>query len=349
MDKLLNEALPSRYMDEGRFPFTPFPTGWYRVAAGRGLRRGEVRPLRCFGRDLVLLRSDSGVASVLDAHCPHLGAHLGHGGRIQEGALVCPFHGWRFMPDGKRAGRAGADGPGLRCWPTQEVNGAIMMWFDTAARAPLWPVPVIEEAHAPDWARFWSARPRRVRTHVQELAENGIDRAHFTSIHRKQIARIETEALSVEGPVLTHRMRNGFPSRIDHFNRLVGLREGGVTGLPGVLQFTYYGLGTMVCRAQVTGRFPVSFITVLYFLPIDTECVEVTGELALRRRRPLTWLLQAVAVRETERAISADAAILEHKRYLDRPHLTEADGPIPQYRAWARQFYPQDGIGVTTP
>ena len=36
-----------------------------------------------------------------DAHCPRLGAHLGHGGRVEAGELACPFHGWRFDADGR--------------------------------------------------------------------------------------------------------------------------------------------------------------------------------------------------------------------------------------------------------
>ena len=84
-----------------RFPFPAYPNGWARVALGEDLPPGGVVPLRYFGRDLVLFRTDSGEARVLDAHCPHLGAHLGHGGRVEGEGIRCPFHAWWWDGDGR--------------------------------------------------------------------------------------------------------------------------------------------------------------------------------------------------------------------------------------------------------
>src|SRR5437016_2540548 len=41
-------------------------------------------------------RPSGGEARVMDAHCMHLGAHLGVGGRVENDCLRCPFHGWKF-------------------------------------------------------------------------------------------------------------------------------------------------------------------------------------------------------------------------------------------------------------
>ena len=43
------------------FPF-PIPSGWFPVSASAGIAPGEVRRLECFGRELVLCRTDAGVA-----------------------------------------------------------------------------------------------------------------------------------------------------------------------------------------------------------------------------------------------------------------------------------------------
>ena len=41
-----------------------------------------------------------------------------------------------------------------------------------------------------------------------------------------------------------------------------------------------------------------------------------------------------------------DVPIWENRAYLSQPKLTEADGPIAQYRRWYRQFYSDwDGEG----
>ena len=69
-----------------RFPFSSNPIGWFAVAYSHDLPAGGVLPLAYFGTDLVAFRAEDGTAHVLDAHCPHLGAHLGHGGVVEAAA-----------------------------------------------------------------------------------------------------------------------------------------------------------------------------------------------------------------------------------------------------------------------
>ena len=75
---------------------------------GTGARR-HVRPVTYLGQDLVLFRGEDGTARVFDAHCPHLGAHLGVGGRVCGDGIICPFHGWRFDGRGRLAEVPGVD------------------------------------------------------------------------------------------------------------------------------------------------------------------------------------------------------------------------------------------------
>ena len=55
----------------------PIPFGWYAVAFSDELSIKEVKPLYFFAKDLVLYRTETGIPVLLDAFCPHLGAHLG--------------------------------------------------------------------------------------------------------------------------------------------------------------------------------------------------------------------------------------------------------------------------------
>ena len=127
------------------FPNTGHPTGWFQVVWSAEVAAGDVRPLHYFGEDLVAYRTESGAAQVLDAHCPHMGAHLGYGGCVQGEDIVCPFHGWSWdragantmVPsEGKPTGRRT-----IRRWPTHESNGIVLVWHDRAGREPLWPGP----------------------------------------------------------------------------------------------------------------------------------------------------------------------------------------------------------------
>ena len=61
-----------------------------------------VKAVRLLGQDLVLFRAQSGEPRVLDAYCPHLGAHLALGGRD-----------WRFESPDPRRRRHADSGDGL--------------------------------------------------------------------------------------------------------------------------------------------------------------------------------------------------------------------------------------------
>ncbi|WP_420437385.1 Rieske 2Fe-2S domain-containing protein [Candidatus Poriferisocius sp.] len=48
----------------------------------RVLAVGEIKSFYAFGKDLVLYRTESGEARLIDAYCPHMGAHIGAGGKV---------------------------------------------------------------------------------------------------------------------------------------------------------------------------------------------------------------------------------------------------------------------------
>ena len=48
------------------------------------------------GKAFAVFRDEEGIAHLLDAYCPHMGANLGAGGQVKGSCLECPFHGWRF-------------------------------------------------------------------------------------------------------------------------------------------------------------------------------------------------------------------------------------------------------------
>lgn len=182
-----------------RFPHG-LPTGWFQVAHGHELAPGQVLPLRYFGRDLVLFRTESGEPHLLDAFCPHLGAHLGHGGKVRGERLVCPFHAWELegsgrcvhVPYAERQPRRAA----VRPWPLVERNGLLFAWHDRASRAPLWEVPVIPEHGDPAWSDYRTGE-WRIRTSVQDMAENQVDAAHFLYVHGS--ARVPTTVAERHG------------------------------------------------------------------------------------------------------------------------------------------------------
>ena len=123
---------------------------------------------------------------MLDAYCPHLGAHLGAGGKVEGDTIRCPFHGWRFDGDGACVEIPYAQRippkARLRAWPVIERNGAILVWRHAEGKPPDWDVPEIPEFATPTGPPP-SCYRWKIRTRNQEMAENAVDRAHFRYVH----------------------------------------------------------------------------------------------------------------------------------------------------------------------
>ena len=184
-----------------RYPM-PMPFGWYAVSYSDELAAGESKAVRYFNQDLVLFRTESGQAVLLEAYCPHLGAHLGYGihenegkgGRIQGESIVCPFHAWKFNENGECTDVPYAKNMppkvanGKQCiyaYPTVEKNQAIWVWYHPEQIAPLFEVEDLPELHSNDWTEI-STYEWTFHSHIQETAENGCDAAHFMYVHGSQ-------------------------------------------------------------------------------------------------------------------------------------------------------------------
>ena len=172
-----------------RFPF-PVPNGWFVVAESADLEVGGVRALYYFARDLVLFRADDGEAHLVDAHCPHLGAHLAVGGRVEGGCLRCPFHGWLFEGDGGRCveipyavgDRIPSSGPGP-AYPVVERNGFVWAWHHASEEPPFYEVPIGARARATPTGSPPVLKEFEVAVAAEDMAENNVDYAHFQFVH----------------------------------------------------------------------------------------------------------------------------------------------------------------------
>ena len=327
-----------------RFPFPPFPSGWFRVADARDARADTVRALRYFGRDLVLTRGADGAPRLFDAHCPHLGAHLGVGGRLVDGTLQCPFHGWRFDGDGRCVSApmtTRTPAARLGTWAAREWCGAILAYHGPENEAPSWEPPVVPESSSPEWTPLRPANRWVIRSHPQEFGENGMDLAHFPFLHSQQTDQIRTEEVAANGPLFLHRTFQRYT--------IFGLARLWVREVTGPLDVTLVGPGCAINRASVHAGRDLHYIYLFFFTPIDGEHVEMRSMITMRRlgSRPLEWALLRKAMSEGAKTIEQDIPIWENKRYRDRPHLSDADGPILTFRRWYRQFHaPADATGA---
>lgn len=313
----------------GGIPLPANPTGWYVLAMSDELRPGEVLARRNFGRELALFRTESGAARAVDAFCPHMGAHLGHQGRVEGDELVCAFHGLRYDADGRcRATSTGEPPPAarLRRYRLSEQDGMILVWFDERDRAPEWSVPPLEaERYTPiAWRRF------QFRGHPQETTENSVDFGHFLHTHGFPAAS-DANDLRIEGPVLRahYGIRRAFHKR---FPRLALSIEFDVT----VHGLGYSQVDAFVREGGVDLR--------LFVLPIPREAERVDlvlGASCRHRFRTVAYAFRSFAIRALCSEVAQDIEVWQHKAHLLQPKLTKGEAAVAAYRRWCRQFDPE--------
>jgi nitrite reductase/ring-hydroxylating ferredoxin subunit len=309
-----------------RYPFPASPNGWFSVGAVADLAPGDVRPVLYFGRDLVLFRSEDEIARVFDAHCPHLGANLGVGGRVCGDGIACPFHGWRFDGGGQLVEVPGVDRrprASVQTWPVCERNGRIFVWHHADGVPPSYEV----FGYRPNESGWtpWRSNSYRVRVHVQDLTENIIDRSHFSAVH--DMAPPETDHFDV---------------RFDGISMVVeqSLKVTAVDVAGYEIQTTSTTCGPGIVAVEVS-QDPIEMLTYITQTPIDEELTEVNLCFSMKALPDpkATESISELNDRITNEQFAQDVPIWENKIYRDRPMLTKNDGPIMQYRRWFRQFY----------
>jgi len=307
-----------------RFPFPRYPNGWFQVAYADEIGPGEVARLSYFGKELVAFRGESGQLEVLDAYCPHLGAHLAVGGKVIGDTLRCPFHGWRFdgqgqcveVPYAKRIPPKSS----TPCWPVIERNGLVLVWHHAEGKPPQWEIPTLPEYQNENWTDYTRLR-WKIRSHNQEMAENAVDRAHFHYVHGT--LEVPESKVEIEGPYLRMVQRSK-----------LGTPRGPIEGQ---IASTNYGMG--FGHTRFTGI--VETLLIGCVAPIDDEYLDVRFSFTVKKLGNADVMrgVGKALIADIEKQMGEDMPIWENKRYLAKPLLCDADGPVPAFRRWCSQFY----------
>lgn len=321
-----------------RFPFPSFPRGWFVVAFSHELAPGAVKTVHYFDQDIVLFRTQTGVASAVDKTCPHLGAHVG-GGRVDGECLRCPFHAWGFDAHGKciDVPYAAKVPPkaALRTWPLREQNGALFVYYDPAGVAPAWDLPVLDESGwTPNQTIRWE-----IASHPQEIAENAVDCAHLLPVHDVR----DTHIVALE--------------QADHTMRVVlrFVASGAVIQMPDEindveLDVRMHGIGQMISNTHVITA-GLRTRQRIHPTPINRERIAIfaLGNTRVMPDPQYTHEIDQIFWDAFVADFAKDFPIWENKAYLTQPMLAAGDGPISKYRRWAKQFYAYPQVQAAEP
>jgi phenylpropionate dioxygenase-like ring-hydroxylating dioxygenase large terminal subunit len=308
----------------GHDTWPPVPNGWFAVAWSKDLVPGDVRRIRYFDQELVLFRTRSGAARVLDAYCSHLGAHLAEGGTVIGECIRCPFHHWHYDGDGAcvqipYAKKIPAQAK-VRSWPVTECNEMIFVGHHAEGNPPLFDFPAMPEFSHPDWTppRYFDLE---VPVHMQDMAENNCDPMHFKYVHTMpEIPESEIEYgddgyfMRMISRYANEQYWGGLDVTLERDSWGLGLTSVRLKGIPdvGLLMFTST---SPIDRSHTHSR---------WVFTVTSNLVDTLGQ---------------EFIDGMSQGVEADRRIWENKIYRARPVLCEGDAFLGPFRQWARKFY----------
>lgn len=316
-----------------------FARGWFAVANASEVG-GEPMALHYFGEDMVLYRGESGRFVLLGAYCPHMGTKLGSAPNsattrretYMEGDNIrCPFHAWRFGPDGICNEIPYHDGPipsgaRIRSWPVEERYGIVFAWNDPEGLEPDFDIADFPQWNDPAWVRWDGLEYLADLNHPIEIFDNMSDVAHLGLLHGGDAIAYEN---AYEGHLMHQRQRSA-------------VEAGGLFG------DTYSTLAGYVGPGIAFGKFQeMEAVEIICVTPIDDGTCRL-WQTAMMKARPGQSPEEAKAMRDSTSAmfgngLLTDGDVWKHKRPAINVMQLPSDGPFLQSRKWYSQFFnPRD-------
>ncbi|MBD2018726.1 aromatic ring-hydroxylating dioxygenase subunit alpha [Leptolyngbya sp. FACHB-36] len=156
---------------------------WHVVALSDDLPVGGVISARLLETNLVVWRGDDGRVQVWHDRCPHRSVRLS-GGKVVNNALVCPYHGLAYSPEGRCVNVPAHPGyvpPPQACAQTfmaQDRYGLIYVCLGEPAHE----LPTPGEWDDRSFRRYING-PYAIPTNGLRAIENFLDVAHLAFIH----------------------------------------------------------------------------------------------------------------------------------------------------------------------
>ena len=331
----------ARYRERSYPP--PLPDGWYRVAASRDIKPGEVKHVQCVGAQIALFRGrPSGRIAAVEAFCPHRGANLARG-RVEGDRLQCPFHGWQVDVNGRvRDPACGEDRTLIhRHWEAIDYYGMVMIYLSARQGAePPYRLPSQPEIDDRRFVFRGQHDAGDVDMHIIEFAENSVDFAHFSHLHG--IMRIPWTNIKLPWIRIRHELTWSLDNALAHVCYF---------GDEPVLEIGGRVLEKTRSRALITFLGPGSIVKFDFRVPGIGEIAMFqthTPVEALKQRVTFRWfaaprvprILVSYVVGNWFSQWRQDVDIWQGKIYRRNPPGVANDGPLGRMRTWYGQFYP---------
>ena len=241
---------------------------WQPIALTEDLPQGGAPvPIRIMGEDLVLFRDDHGRIGALDRKCAHRCADLALG-RIEDGGIRCPYHGWLFDVNGQvleQPAEASANAKSRlkgRSYPIKEVAGAFWIYLGPD-EPPLFPnFPALQGSQDYRYTCRWFGDCNWL-----QASEGNIDPVHTSYLHQIELT---DPAMKARWGVFANAARPQVGVEETRFGvRLYTTRNFGDNGVS--LRVTNFVMPNACAVGGYEGDLGRGGQTMLWDVPIDNE------------------------------------------------------------------------------
>lgn len=289
--------------------------GWYLVALENELT-GDLTPVDVGAIPLVLVAGDDDRVRAFDAICPHQGAHLGYGGRLDARSIVCPFHGNKVTLGAQVGSEYCVDE-----YPTLGYGGMIFVRLSVEydhGLAELLDTLVDDHLFVP-----FNRTPMAAAGEL--VIENAFDSSHFRPVHgvrnspRFTVGRDAAGAFVAEGTLY-----------VPTSPWYRGEEEGTL-----VIPFRACAISPQLVFSQIGGENPYWVITGT--CPTGEGCV-VRQALAVPRSGDPMPDADTIAylARASKAGLEQDRMIWEHVRTPSEPRYGPDDAAVAAFREFCR-------------
>jgi 3-ketosteroid 9alpha-monooxygenase subunit A len=313
---------------------------WVFITFTNKIKCEQIIPLTIVDKHLVLWKSQSGQLSLLDAYCPHLGAHL-EKGTIKGEMIQCNFHNRKFDVNGICSG-FGKNNPS---YILQQVDNMIFAWFGDTA--PTWEVPSFLKGFAgnDDSSEWKILKTKKLNYNFapKDLLDNTVDPIHFKTFHKqcdnyKPIEIISknhfcfiSKATFIGHPSFTKR---NIPFLLELVTESYGPTNLIVSATAKFLGREYYFKFIFLCT-------PKASINTDYTLSIAIK-TKPKQKLSIPQRLFLFFYVrEAFRIQIKEFRIES-RNIWETKTYLENPDYFPQEQAMNEYNEWYKQFFIKD-------
>lgn len=281
---------------------------WYIVCQSKDLKR---KPLArtLLDQPLVLFRSTDGTPSALVDRCPHRNAPLS-AGWVNQGCLVCPYHGWQFNAQGQCQQIPGLCEPEsaqtqtpahqVNSYPTLEQAGFIWVF---PGQSPTQPPPQFALLGAPGYSHF-AAQVAMVGS-LPDAIENFLDGTHTHFVHS---GLIRTEGQRKRTSAIVRRRVSAVEAQYPDEGQQSGL----ISQLFGAGIDNVYGRFMLPSLAQLEycSKDKVRLLITLCFTPQTSDTLDVFALVVGQAPAFLTWLATPILKFFFWQAFQQDKAIV---------------------------------------